>query len=278
MKIALCVGNLASRGRHTEKAYISGYNHIKENILDKYQGEVDVFLHSYEPELKDELIKLYQPKLFLFEEQKLFYNEYSLLEQSIYPTNGSDTYQTIFSMCYSRFIVNNLKTQFSIENNVKYDWVIFVRYDLATSHIHGIFFDKNYDNNYIYTSFFDQINAGPADHWFYGNEKNMNTTLSLYLNFKEYFSTNSTFIETAKNGWIDSNVNNRFTCELLFGNNSKIELEKIPTKFILNAHLLYKWHFYKNNLWSTDKIKFIIAPKESSLYSHIPNHENLIKI
>jgi hypothetical protein len=70
-------------------------------------------------------------------------------------------------MAYSRYSVGKLKSQYELENNFKYDWVIFVRYDISSArHIEEISFSEDLDSNYIYTAMFSQLNAGPQDQWF----------------------------------------------------------------------------------------------------------------
>jgi hypothetical protein len=272
-RIALCIGNQAERGRRIPKAYLHGYNLIKDKIINKYEDDIDIFLHSWEPELKEDLLNLYNPKSYLFEDQINFGEEYKNCDPSI--TLGN-SYESNFSMFYSRYSVNKIFKEYSEKNKIDYDWVIFCRYDLGVEKIHSIEFDKNYDNNYLYISMYDQINAGPSDHWFYGNKNNMDKVLSIYPMLKEYCTPESEYIRSAKENWIDSNISNRFSCELLFGNGNS-EGEKIPNEFVFNPHLIYKWHLYKNDLWNLDKIKFIITEKEKNYFLNFPEHDNLIK-
>jgi hypothetical protein len=271
-RIALCIGNLAERGRRMEKAYLHGYNHIKEKILDKNEN-VDVFLHSWEPELKDTLLELYKPKAYFFEDQKNFEDEYNECDLNI---TAHNSYSNLFSMFYSRYAVNNILKEYSKNNNIEYDWVIFCRYDLDVEKIHCIEFDKNYDNNYLYMSMYDQLNSGPADHWFFGNQKDMDIILSLYSNLKEYCLPNSKFIKTCLEEWIDSNENDIFSCEILFAKN-KSKGHRAPYQYILNPHTLYKWHIYINNLWNLNKLKFLITKKLEKYFIGFPDHPNVIK-
>ena len=78
MKIALCIANLITKGMQGPKAFVDGYIHLKEQILDKYKN-VDVFLHSYESEVSHILIDMYKPKKSLFEPSTDFQNFYKNL-------------------------------------------------------------------------------------------------------------------------------------------------------------------------------------------------------
>jgi hypothetical protein len=257
MKIALLVCNLASIGRHGSTAYITGFEHLKEEIISKY--DVDVFLHSYECNLKDDLISKYNPIDYIFEEFVDFSNKIENLD-TIYCSGEIPVikYENLFSMMYSRYQVNKLKTEYEINNNFKYDWVICVRYDISSSHLAKIYFDKDFDNSYIYTSMFDQLNAGPHDQWFYSNSEKINIILNLYNNLEEYLDPSSDFIKSASSDWIDSNILDRNSNEILNGFSGN-KGEEIPIGNISNAHLIYKWHLYKNNLWDLDCMKFVIS-------------------
>jgi hypothetical protein len=279
MRIALCIGNLAAKGRQGKTAYVKGYEHIKEKILDKNKN-VDVFLHSYEPELKDELVGFYNPVSFLFEEMPNFEEEYKDLDFNYCNYNSQQTYsyQNLFSMAYSRYRVGQLKSNYEKENNFIYDWVIFVRYDISSAnHIEEISFDSSLDFNYLYSCMFNQLNAGPQDQWFYSNSKDMDIVFSLYKDLKKYFSTNSEFAISATNNWIDSNVSDRTSNEIFKNEEDKIKIgERMPVGAISNGHVIYKWHMYVNNLWDLKKLKFIISKDSQIEFYKGYQHNNII--
>ena len=281
MKIALCVGNLASKGRQGDGAYKIGYQHIKSNLIDKFKN-IDVFLHSCELELEHELINLYKPIKSKFEKSPDFSDKYKNLDTK-YCNAGNPqtlTYPNLFSMMYSRYCLGKLKSEYELEKGFVYDWVIFVRYDISSApHIEGITFDENLNNSFIYSSMFNQLNCGPQDQWFYSNSKNMNIIFSLYDNLEEYFKTDSDFILSANNNWIDSNINDRVSCELLLPKDKKTNIgEKIPFGYISNGHLIYKWHLYINNLWNLENLKFILSKYNVSQGHPINKHDNIINL
>ena len=281
MKIALCIGNLASKGRQGSDAYKIGHQHIKSNLIDKFKN-IDIFLHSYEIELENELIDLYKPIKNKFENKPDFNDKYKNLDTK-YCNAGNPqtlTYPNLFSMAYSRYCVGKLKSEYELENGFVYDWVIFVRYDISSApHIEGITFDENLNNSFIYSSMFNQLNAGPQDQWFYSNSKNMDIIFSLYDNLEEYFKTDSDFVLSANNDWIDSNINDRLSCELLLPKDKKNNIgEKIPLGYISNGHLIYKWHLYINNLWNLENLKFILSKYNISQGHPINKHDNIINL
>ena len=48
-----------------------GYHYYKKHIFDK-NNNIDVFIHSWSHEFKDEIVKVYKPKLSKIEPQKKF--------------------------------------------------------------------------------------------------------------------------------------------------------------------------------------------------------------
>ena len=67
MKAALCLYGYFDCLTDTTSKGMDGYEHIKKNILNKV--DTDVFIHSWQPELKDFLENLYEPKLIKSEPQ-----------------------------------------------------------------------------------------------------------------------------------------------------------------------------------------------------------------
>lgn len=279
MKIALCVGNLAATGKQGPEAYKKGFNHLKEKIIDKFKN-VDVFLHSYELGLKDELIDLYKPVDYFFENPPDFSSQYKNLNfvyTSDYRISPTFSYKNLYSMSFSRYSVGRLKKKYETDNNFKYDWVIFARYDISSaSHISHIHFNPNYDNSFIYTCMFSQLNAGPQDQWFYSNSEKMDIIFSLHEKITEYFTENSPFLLSCIYDWIDSNEKDRCSCELLHGKNEKVKNEKIPITRIANGHLIYKWHLFHHNLWNLNNLMFVIPKNMIFEYSKYIGYPNVI--
>jgi hypothetical protein len=256
MKIALCISGLAAKGKQGNKAFITGFENIKNKILNKY--DVDVFLYSCEPELEETLKTMYAPKKSLFETQKDFSLFFRALPHSLQQDSVTN-YQGLYNMLYGRYKVGLLKTEFEKINNFCYDWVIFSRYDVGSAnHIVSLIFDADLDNQFIYSPFFSQINVGMLDMWFYSNSNNMDYILNLYLSLSEYLKIDGKYVECATTSWYNSNINDRFSCEMFLGDHStQTTNEIIPHVYLCNPHLLYKWHLMQKNLWNLQNLKFI---------------------
>ena len=278
MKIALCVANLASKGKQGPDAYKLGFNYINESLLNKY--DIDIFLHSYEPELKDELLNMYNPVDYLFEEIPDFIEKYQELNEiytSGWQTGPAHSYQNVFSMMYSRYMVGQLKSKHEKKNNFIYDWVIVIRYDIFSRlHLEPIYFNPNLNSNMFYSSFHKQLNIGPNDQWFYSNSKNMDMLFSLFNELRRYFLNDSEFLKSAENGWINSNEHDLYSCEILYNTNSTNNSQKINIGWICNAHLIYKWFFYIRDLWNLENMMFPLSKLRQEIYMEHKNHPNVI--
>jgi len=101
------------------------YTSIKEHIFDANPGiTFDVFMHCWSHDLESELVNLYQPKLFLFEENGNYYDE-------IY--NKTQNGKGLFSMTSQILSMKkslHLKERFEHISSCEYDMVIFYRYDV----------------------------------------------------------------------------------------------------------------------------------------------------
>ena len=274
MRVALCIGNTAELGRRIPKAYITGYNNDKTNILDKCDN-VDVFLHSQEPHLKDELLQLYKPVDCKFET--------GILDLSSIIPDRCKNIPTVASMLYSRSVLGKLKSDFEKSNGFRYDWVIFVRYDVGTTphggDIENIYFDPTLDSNYIYTAMFTQLNAGIQDQWWYSNSADSDIMFSLYENLSDYLTEESDYLKCVTNGWIYSRVQpeGEFSNELLKPESVRRSDQHLPLWHTSNPHYLYKWHLYKHNLLSLDKMKFICTRDNYQYVFPEEPHPNIIR-
>jgi hypothetical protein len=129
MKTALCIsgkiGNILGKsGYHSSdpRVLIKGFEHYKRHVIDK--NDVDVFIHCWDEELKEETLNLYQPVAHKFEPQVYFDIPDHVIGDSQRKNNH-------YSRWYSNMVVNNLREQYETENNFKYDFVMTTRFDLA---------------------------------------------------------------------------------------------------------------------------------------------------
>jgi len=113
MKFALCLHGLSAKSNDKKKKLILldiGYKYIKTELLDKY--DIDVFVHTWDNENEEKIMKYYNPKKSIFVGERSIKNRY-------------------LSSLYSYKMVNNLRKQYEKENKMKYDSVILTRFDLA---------------------------------------------------------------------------------------------------------------------------------------------------
>jgi hypothetical protein len=258
MKIALCLfGYPRGSSTYAGDAYKLKFEHLRDQVM---VHNPDVFIHSWDTELEEEILDIFNPVESIFQEQISFEKEKAKLDLSRFSGSRQDIFKTL-SFFYTRFKSNELKIKHEKENNFKYDCVVTSRFDVGY-HNHGlnktsyIKFNKDYDMNYVYSAWWRQINAGPSDHWFYGNSKNIDTVCNIYEHVIGYLKKDSDYVNTMMNGWFDSNSSEEFSNEFLKDVKSN-NLVKYPEHYCLNNHCLYKWHLNVNNLWNKDTCKFL---------------------
>jgi len=258
MRIALCLfGYPKGSTIYAEGAYQNKFKHLFEQVM---VHSPDVFIHSWDTSLEDELVSLFEPKKYSFEEQKQFGSLISEVDTSRFKNSRGDIFKTL-SFLYTRKKSNDLKSLYETENFFKYDCVITSRFDVGyhnytknkTSYID---FDPSLDMNCVYSAFWDQINAGLSDHWFYSNSKNIDTVSCIYDKVIEYLNKDSDYVKEMTTGMFDTNKNDWFSNEFLKDIKTN-NLHQYEDHYTLNNHCLYKWHFYKNNLWNKDVCKFL---------------------
>ena len=188
MKIAICLyGSVGFKDKlgGSEEANLVPldinklYDSLDESILR--QNDCDIFIHSWSVEREDEILKLYKPKNYIIEKQKLF-------SRSI-----KSKKQATLSRWYSEFKSNELKSKYEIKNGFNYDLVLHTRFDLK-------WFNKfdfsAIDKNYLYVSHWNESigknKLGPYDKnnvyqnyafmdlWFLSGSKIMDSFSNIY--------------------------------------------------------------------------------------------------
>ena len=150
-----------------------GHHFHKKHIFD--HNDVDVFIHSWSDEFKDQLLDLYQPKKYIIQEQIDF-------KQNTHRMNS------ICSRWYSTATSVNLKKQYEIENNFVYDMVMLYRFD----HIFrtNLIFSE-FDPELFYIPHRDDCIGGVCkcettkryyDVWFFSKSSNIDKFSGLYEN------------------------------------------------------------------------------------------------
>ena len=185
MKIAFClvgvVGAMeAKHGQGTPVDYRIGHHFHNKHIFEpNKEHDIDVFIHSWSTDFKDELVDIYKPKKYIIENQ-IDFNQPSLRLNSI----ASRWYSTAMSV--------QLKKVYEEENNFKYDIVMLYRFD----HIFqtDLKFSK-FEPEYFYTSHRDDctenlckcdIECRYYDAWFFSNSHYMDSFSELYNSWEEY--------------------------------------------------------------------------------------------
>ena len=266
-KIALCLhgyfGTLSTQDFTTSKI---GFQHIKDTILSKHKN-IDIYIHCWQPEYKEEILKLYNPKQSIFEKQidfnkicldnnihQNYIDEYYPRSKTMY---CNATAERILSFYYSR--CQSIKLSFQH----KYDCIITTRFDISSrggDQVKFIKFDSNLDMNYLYTSNWDQKNIGYADMWFYGSQEIMTTYSNIYDKALKDFSVLSQYEKTLTTAWPDSNFYNhddfndprQLTNEI----DNKIKSKNLmffPKWRLTDSHLHHKWFCINNNLYEKTK-------------------------
>lgn len=131
------------KDRNSEGEYIdfeTCSTFIKKNILD--QCDCDIFMHSWSTEVEEELVKIYKPKVSLFQPQEHFGHEQKTATD---PEIGQAFRSTSKYTSLERVL--ELKRSYENKLGFKYDWVLVLRFDL-------VIFTKlnlaNFDNSCFY--------------------------------------------------------------------------------------------------------------------------------
>ena len=142
------VGNLQNPGEIDTKSefvnYMSAFNSYQKHIIEVNKNhEIDTFIHCWHPELEEELVSLYKPKVIITENNSK-YNANILYKLAM--SYCPKSYFSVVSQNLSMKKVCEMTEQYCVENNFKYDLVLIYRLDLIL--LTDIVFD-NYDLNSI---------------------------------------------------------------------------------------------------------------------------------
>ena len=231
MKVALCLHGLFNSITDLTSNGYDGYNHIKKHILDVV--DTDVFIHSWEVEKFDEIIRLYNPKSSTFEPQKDFT---SVINKNKLNTLSSPPRPPFSVLSHLYSVTQSIKLAFNSE--VEYDIIIKARFDLGRINrrtsgpgrgnpypVQCINFNPNIKEDKIYMANWNHFHMGPADMWFYGSPLIMSEFKNLYVNVENEMKLGSEFHTFATQ---------------IEGNSDDLS----------NSIAFYKWWMIKNGLWN----------------------------
>ena len=275
MKIALCLSGYFGSTANPSSDGVKGFGYIESTLLNLH--DIDVFIHTwdvknetlirglYDPWLKDikcEEQLSFKDEIFNFSKNESFFKSFG---------NSPSTPFLMLSQAYGRKASINLKKKYELENNFTYDAVIYSRFDLGIRDLHAseiyrcceIVFSSQFNMDYFYSKFWNQLNQGCGDMWFYSNSSNMDLYSNYYDKLFKYLTPKSDYITSAANGCFDSNADLEFSGEMLKNSPKSTNLKKYsPNWAYCNNHMLIKWFLKDVGLY--EKCKFPIDNKKYS--------------
>lgn len=174
--------------------------------------EIDYFIFSWEPDLEDKYIEVYNPKKLKHTSQITFDMPNHYLEHKNNPR-----IQAHYSRWYGALEVSKMCQEYSLEKGINYDLIVNARLDLC--------FQNKINFNKFETSKFHisrpinlpnynwPRNSEMIDHIFMSNPQNMHKFMSLYNNINDYTSPG-----------------------------------QCPQWKLISSHFLSPWHLHKLNL------------------------------
>lgn len=178
-------------------------------MKDFFKGhEVDYFVHGWfdpekteeqkswhnfsrtiDKEIPEKITKHYNPKLMILEPQRKF----EIKKDYKYNTGWPQPYFICYSHFYSCKMVNELRKKYERDNNVKYDMVVRMRFDMYIGcKIDWDGYDLNNlylpDNCNVWTELYDDVQFN--DMFAFSKPENMDVYFSVFDRIDEIYSTN----------------------------------------------------------------------------------------
>lgn len=124
--------------------YKCAYNSFKKHIIEANPSHsFDIFIHTWHPDLEDELTSLYKPVVIKAEDNSKYK---SRILYTLALSNASKSCFSIASQALSQKKVCNMAERYCNSNNFKYDIIILYRLDLLLTKNMVL---ENYDLNSI---------------------------------------------------------------------------------------------------------------------------------
>ncbi len=262
MKTALCLhgyfsGSNLLRSGGDDVAY-KGHEYIREKIIDE---NTDVFIHTWDVDNQNTIKDLYKPTEIIVEKQNEFTEELKSFDELFFGESpGMYSGNTIFR---GLSFHNSRKKSIELVPD-DYDRVVVARFDLGQrgkEHVAaGPYFATNfnfhdeYDPNFIYSAYWDQLNHGYADHWFYSGVENMRKVATLYDRLFDYYQPDSDYVKSVTTGWFDSSAFDQFG-NMMLSDEEDNPLRRMvyPPWGCIDNHKVYKWHFKETGLYERSK-------------------------
>jgi hypothetical protein len=214
------------------RKYLESYRKIKENIIDA-GNDVDVFIHTWIPNSKididnkyhtnefvnnnieEHLQQLYKPKKLIIQEQLVFKNSsidyQKTVDTFILPYSdigGKGCLYKLYSQWYSFMKANELKNIYALDNDIQYDVVIKLRFDIfPNKKLDFNLYDLTKLHGSEQVSYIDMV----CDWCNFGNDDIMNIAASLF-NFIPYIYKNKDKIWCSESGLYKLMTMNNIEC------------------------------------------------------------------
>ena len=174
MKIALCFSGQA-------RSFQKGFPYYKNNLLDFH--DVDVYIHAWSFDGEKELLDLYKPKAYAFENvlKGNFDSKYTNTPNaSKWPPRF--TYAALYSMKQANNLIQG-----------EYDWVIKTRTDYALN-VRIPFTQLDSSNLYIPNCRMVPTHDFGNDQFAFSSQENMKNYMSTFDNIDSYYGAGNQFI------------------------------------------------------------------------------------
>ena len=211
MKIALCLHGLvgSTKGKNgdllggSDEVLEHSFRHNQENILGL---NVDVFIHSWSTELKEDILEKYNPKRYIIEPQIQF---------KVPDYIKSDQHRAFahLSRWYSYRESVKLKAEYELQTGEVYDYILVQRFDLCWN-IKPDF--ANLDSNLFYVGHAGLDNKREwSDRWFISNSTSADKFATMYDKLAEYMGPGGEFPSSKQYAGISSHFLTKFHAKKL---------------------------------------------------------------
>lgn len=185
MKIAIClhgkIGNILTKSGDSnvgsDVVLKIAHQHWDRYFLNPYKP--DVFIHSWDTNLENKIVELFQPKSYVIEKQKIF-------DVPDWVPGDPQRRQNHFSKWYSNKKAVELMTQYEGKHKIAYDLVIIARFDIAWRK--QIKLEKLDSKKFYIGGWIRNPRNKVKDFWFISSPKNIRKFSEIYDNIEKYCS------------------------------------------------------------------------------------------
>jgi hypothetical protein len=194
MKTAICLHGYFNSQRDIHSHGIDGFVHLKKRVIDVLDGNVDVYIHTWDETHVKQIADVYGNWIhrLMYEPQKDFKPICDANGLNTFPRNPSyPPIESAFSQIYSV----QKSIELMVDSGINYDCVIKSRFDIgrinrnSSGPLNGnnpypvqcITFDTSLDMDKFHIADWQYMDTeGPPDMWFYSSGKNMSRLSTAY--------------------------------------------------------------------------------------------------